>query len=63
MKKVGYDFNNLITLGKVVEVETYGLNKMQKKIQEQEGLVEVLKVVIGYTSLYSIRISGRSEDK
>ena len=47
MKKVGYDFNNLITLGKVVEVETYGLNKMQKKIQEQGGIAEV-KLDVGY---------------
>ena len=26
-------FNNLIVLGKVAEVETYDLNKTQKKIQ------------------------------
>jgi len=28
MKKVGYDFNHLVVLGKVVEMETFGLNKM-----------------------------------
>jgi len=27
LEKAGYDFNNLVALGKVVEVETYGLNK------------------------------------
>jgi len=32
MKKAGYDFNNPVALGKVVEVETYDLNKVQKKI-------------------------------
>jgi len=44
MEKAGYDFNNLVALRKVVQVETYDLNKTQKKIQEQGGLVEVPKV-------------------
>jgi len=49
MQKAAYDFNNPVALGKVVGVETYGLNKTQKKIQEQGGLVEVPKVGLGYT--------------
>ena len=58
MEKVGYDFNNTVALGKLVEVETYGLNKMQKKIQEQGGLVKVPKVGLGYTPVQPIKISG-----
>ena len=35
MEKVDYDFNNPVSLGKGVEVEINGLNKIQKKIQAQ----------------------------
>jgi len=59
MEKAGYDCNNPVALRKVVEVETHGLNKIQKKIQEQGGLVEVPKVGLGYTPVQPIRISGR----
>jgi len=62
-EKAGYDFNNPIALGKVMEVDTYGLNKMQKKIQEQGGLVEVPKVGLGYTPVQPIKISGRRKAK
>jgi len=62
MKKVGYDFTNPIALGKEVEVKTDGLNKTQKKIQEG-GLVEVLKVGLGYTPVQPIMISGRHKAK
>ena len=58
MEKAGYDFNNPVALGKLVEVETCGLNKTQKKIQEQGGLVEVPKVDLGYTPVEPIKISG-----
>jgi len=34
MEKACYNFNNPVVLGKIVEVETYGLNKTQKKIHE-----------------------------
>jgi len=63
MEKAGYDFNNLVTLGKVVEVETYDLNKTQKKIHEQGDLVEVSKVGLGYTPMQPIRIPGQGKGK
>ena len=50
IEKAGYDFNNPIALGKIVEVETYDLNETQKKIQKQGGQLEVLKV--GHRSGY-----------
>jgi len=34
MEKAGYDFQNLPTLGKVVEAKPHGLNETQRKIQE-----------------------------
>jgi len=34
MKKSGYDFNNPISLGHVIEAKPYGINETQKKIQE-----------------------------
>jgi len=51
IEKENYVFSNPALLGKVVEVETYGLNKTQKKIQEQGSLVEVSTVGLGYTPL------------
>ena len=44
-------------------METYGLNKTQRKIQEQRGLVEVPKVSLGYTPVQPIKISGRRKAK
>ena len=44
MEKAGYDFQNPATLGKVVEVKPHGLNKTQKKIQEQGGSVASQKL-------------------
>ena len=32
MEQAGYDFNNPVVLGKLVDVKTYNLNKMPKKI-------------------------------
>jgi len=46
-----------------VEVETYGLNKMQKKIQEQGGPVGISKVGLSYTPVQLIRISRRRRAK
>ena len=37
MEKAGYDFSNPDALGKVVEVETYGLNKIQKRFKSKEA--------------------------
>jgi len=63
MEKAGYDFNNSVVLRKVVEVETYNLNKVKKKILEQEGLLEVWKVGLGYIPSQLIKISGQRKDK
>jgi len=63
MERVGYDFQNSATLGKVIEVKAYGLNETQKMIQEQGGSVGVSKVGLGYTSLQPIRISGQRKNK
>jgi len=63
MEKVGYDFQNPATLGKVVEVKPHGLNEIQKKIQEQGGSVGFSKVGLGFTPPQPVRISGRRKDK
>ena len=56
IEKADYDLNYPTVLGKVVEVESYDLNKMQKKIQEQKGLVIVSKDGLGYTTPKLIRV-------
>jgi len=38
MEKVSYDFQNLTTLGRVVEAKPHSLNETQRKIQEQGAL-------------------------
>ena len=37
MEKAAYDFNNPFLLGKVVELETYSLNKIQKRVKNNEA--------------------------
>jgi len=32
MRKTSYDFNNPVVVGRVMDEETYSLNKMQKNI-------------------------------
>ena len=51
MKKSGYNFNKVVSLGYVIEAKPYGINETQKKIQEQGGVVVVLKVGLGYVPL------------
>ena len=63
MEKAGYDFNNPFLLGKLVEPETYDLNKTQKTIQRKRGLVEVSKVGLGYTPPQLVKISWRCKHK
>jgi len=48
MKKSGYNFNKVVSLGYVIEAKPYGINETQKKIQEQGGIVAVLKVGLSY---------------
>ena len=63
LKKSGYDFNRPVPLGYVVEAKPYGINKTQKKIQEQGGAVAVPKVGLGYAPPQPVRISGRRKDR
>ncbi|KAL9239139.1 hypothetical protein vseg_013488 [Gypsophila vaccaria] len=48
LEKAGYDFENPILLGSVIEAEPYGLNEEQKKIFKQEGNYTATKVGLGY---------------
>jgi len=57
MENASYDFNNPVVLEQVVDMETYDLNKTQKKIQEQGGLVKVPKAGLGYTFDQDIRVT------
>ena len=63
MKKSGYESDNPISLGHVIEAKPYGINETQKKIQEQGGIVVVPKVGLGYVAPQPIRISGPRKDK
>ena len=63
MEKAGYDFENLTTLGKVVESKPHSLNETQRKIQEQGGSVGISKVGLGFIPSQPIRISGRRKGK
>jgi len=63
MKKSGYDFDKPVSLGHVIEAKPHGINETQKKIQEQGGVVVVLKVGLGYVPPQPIRISGQRKDK
>ncbi|KAK9677082.1 hypothetical protein RND81_11G120500 [Saponaria officinalis] len=49
LSKSGYDFENPIPMGKVVEVVPYGLNQTQRKLHEQGNECQVTKLGIGYT--------------
>ncbi|KAL9224978.1 hypothetical protein vseg_000952 [Gypsophila vaccaria] len=48
LEKAGYDFENSIHLGSVIQAEPYGLNEEQKKIFKQEQNYTAAKVGIGY---------------
>ena len=58
MKKSAYDFDKPVSLGHVIEAKPYDINETQKKIQEQGGMVAVLKVGLDYVPPQPIRISG-----
>ncbi|XP_074299880.1 uncharacterized protein LOC141631058 [Silene latifolia] len=57
--KGGYDFTKPTLLGKVVEVEPYGLNKTQQELFKQEGSFIETKVWLGYKSPTPVKISAR----
>ncbi|XP_074303805.1 uncharacterized protein LOC141638300 [Silene latifolia] len=57
--KGGYDFTKPTPLGKVVEVEPYGLNKTQHELFKQEGSFIETKAGLGYNSPTPVKISAR----
>ncbi|XP_074297818.1 uncharacterized protein LOC141628598 [Silene latifolia] len=59
LAKAGYDFTNPTLLGKVIEVEPYGLNKAQQELFKQEGTFIVTKPWHGYESPTSVKIGAR----
>ncbi|XP_074298271.1 uncharacterized protein LOC141629114 [Silene latifolia] len=59
LAKAGYDFTNPTPLGKVMEVETYGLNKAQHEVFKQDGSFMVTRVGLGYESLTPVKIGAR----
>ncbi|XP_074315668.1 uncharacterized protein LOC141651875 [Silene latifolia] len=56
LAKAGYDFTKPTPLGKVVEVEPYGLNKTQQGLFKQEGKT---KAGLGYKFPTPVKISAR----
>ena len=63
MKNSSYDFNKPVSLGHVIEAKPHGINETQKKIQEQGGVVAVLKIGLGHVPPQPVRISRRCKDK
>ncbi|XP_074299903.1 uncharacterized protein LOC141631081 [Silene latifolia] len=59
LAKAGYDFTNPTPLGKVIEVEPYGLNKAQHEVFKQDGSFMVTRVGLGYESPASVKIGAR----
>ncbi|XP_074266516.1 uncharacterized protein LOC141589791 [Silene latifolia] len=59
LEKAGYDFTKPNPLGKVVEVEPYGLNKTQQELYKQEGSFIETKAGLGYKSPTPVKISAR----
>jgi len=63
MKKYGYDFKRPASLGHVFEAKASGINEIQKKIQEQQGVMALPKASLSYVPLQLVRISGWHKDK
>ncbi|XP_074296967.1 uncharacterized protein LOC141627634 [Silene latifolia] len=59
LAKAGYDFTNPTHLGKVIEVEPYGLNKAQHEVFKQDGSFIVTRAGLGYESLAPVNIGAR----
>ncbi|XP_074277874.1 uncharacterized protein LOC141601485 [Silene latifolia] len=59
LAKAGYDFTKPTPLGKVVEVEPYGLNKTQQALFKQEGSFIETKAGLGYKFPTPVKISAR----
>ncbi|XP_074306102.1 uncharacterized protein LOC141641334 [Silene latifolia] len=59
LAKAGYDFTNPTPLGKVVEVEPYGLNKAQHEVFKQDGNFVVTRAGLGYESPAPVKIGSR----
>ncbi|XP_074300411.1 uncharacterized protein LOC141631671 [Silene latifolia] len=59
LAKAGYDFTNPTPLGKVIEVEPYGLNKAQHEVFKQDGSFMVTRARLGYESPAPVKIGAR----
>ncbi|XP_074315122.1 uncharacterized protein LOC141651303 [Silene latifolia] len=59
LEKAGYDVTKPTPLGKVVEVEPYGLNKTQQELYKQEGSFIETKAGLGYKFPTPVKISAR----
>ncbi|XP_074278402.1 uncharacterized protein LOC141601993 [Silene latifolia] len=59
LAKAGYDLTNPTPLGKVIEVEPYGLNKAQHKVFKQDGSFMVTRAGLGYKSPAPVKIGAR----
>ncbi|XP_074298547.1 uncharacterized protein LOC141629445 [Silene latifolia] len=59
LAKAGYEFTNPTPLGKVIEVEPYGLNKAQHKVFKQDGSFMVTRAGLGYESPAPVKIGAR----
>ncbi|XP_074265755.1 uncharacterized protein LOC141588199 [Silene latifolia] len=59
LAKAGYDFTNPTPLGKVIEVEPYGLNKAQHEAFKQDGSFMVTRARLGYESPAPVKIGAR----
>ncbi|XP_074290338.1 uncharacterized protein LOC141617067 [Silene latifolia] len=58
LEKAGYDFKKPNPLGKVVEVEPYGLNKTQQELYKQEESFIETKAGLGYKFPTPVKISA-----
>ncbi|XP_074290694.1 uncharacterized protein LOC141617398 [Silene latifolia] len=58
LAKAGYDCTNPTPLGKVIEVEPYGLNKAQHELFKQDGSFMVTRAGLGYESHVPVKIGA-----
>jgi len=61
------DFNNPLSLGRIIKAKLYGLNKAQKLIQSQQSRVAMLRVAmlridLSYIPSQQVKISWRCKD-
>ncbi|XP_074300563.1 uncharacterized protein LOC141631841 [Silene latifolia] len=62
LAKAGYDFKNPTPLGKVIKVESCGLNKAQHEVFKQDGSFMVTRAGLGYESPAPVKIGARRKE-